>query len=145
MSYIELYLSLVQKGIVVPRILGPQHDRLRPRYNPNAYCPFHEGAHGHDLEGCYALKHKVCELIESKIFPFKDMGHNMKKNPLPLHGNLIVNAIKEASGGYVIEKVDDVNTPLATFHTRLVETGLIGVHHDDCEECVIYLRGCKMV
>lgn len=118
---------------MVPRSLGPSRNRLPPWYNPNAQCPFLEGAHGYDLEGFYALKHKVRELIESKILSFKDMGPNMKSNALPMHGNSIVNAIEEDSDGYVIERVDDVKTPLATFHTRLVEAGLIGVHHDDCE------------
>ncbi|XP_050909857.1 proline-rich protein 3-like [Lathyrus oleraceus] len=88
MSYTELYPSLLQKGLVVPRPMGPPPDRLPPWYNPNAHCPFHEGSPGHDLEGCYALKHRVRELIESKILSFKDMGPNVKNNPLPPHGNL---------------------------------------------------------
>lgn len=44
MIYTELYPSLVQKGLVVPRPLGPPLDTLVPWYNPNAHCPFHEGA-----------------------------------------------------------------------------------------------------
>lgn len=73
------------------------------------------------------------------------MRPNVKNNPLPVHGNPTMNAFEEALDGYVIEKVDDVKTPLAAFHARLVEDGLIGVHHDDCEDCTIHLRGCKMV
>lgn len=67
MSYTELYPSLLQKGLVVPKPMGPPPDCLPPWYNPNAHRPFHEGAPRHDLEGCYALKHRVHELIESKI------------------------------------------------------------------------------
>ncbi|XP_050875250.1 uncharacterized protein LOC127078874 [Lathyrus oleraceus] len=145
MTYTELYPSLLQKGLVVPRPMGPPPDRLPPWYNPNAYCPFHEGAPGHDLEGCYTLKHRVRELIESKILSFKDMGPNVKNNPLPPHGYLAVNAIEDASVGVTVDKVDDVKTPLAAFHARLVEAGLINVNHDNCEECAIYPRGCQVV
>lgn len=145
MSYIELYPSLLQKGLVVPRPMGSPPDRMPPWYNPNAHCPFHEGSPGHDLEGCYALKHKVRELIDSKTLYFRDMGPNVKNNPLPLNGDPIVNAIEDASGGVMIDKVDDVKTPLATFHARLVEAGMIDVCHDSCEECVAHLRGCQMI
>ncbi|XP_050919584.1 proline-rich protein 3-like [Lathyrus oleraceus] len=51
MSYTKFYPSLLQKGLVVPRPMGHPPDRLPPWYNPNAHCPFHEGAPGHDLEG----------------------------------------------------------------------------------------------
>ncbi|XP_050909079.1 uncharacterized protein LOC127122845 [Lathyrus oleraceus] len=145
MSYTELYPSLLQKGLVVPRPMGPPPDRLPPWYNPNAHCPFHEGAPGHDLEGCHALKHRVRELIESKILYFKDMGPNVKNNPLPPHGNPAVNAIEDAFVGVTVDKVDDVKTPLAAFRARLVEVGLINVNHDNCEECATHPRGCQMV
>ncbi|XP_050890018.1 uncharacterized protein LOC127095358 [Lathyrus oleraceus] len=145
MSYTELYPSLLQKGLVVPKPLGPPPDRLPPWYNPNAHCPFHEGAPGHDLEGCYALKHKVRELIESKILSFKDMGPNVKNNPLPPHGDPAVNAIEDASTVVMVEKVEDVKTPLAAFHARLVEAGLVNVDHDNCEECATYPKGCQVV
>ncbi|XP_050890577.1 uncharacterized protein LOC127095987 [Lathyrus oleraceus] len=129
MLYTELYSSMLQKGLVVPRPMGPPPDRLPPWYNPNAHCPFHEGAPGHDLEGCYALKHRVRELIESKILPFKDMRPNVKNNPVPPHGDPAVNAIEDAYVGVTLDKVDDVKTPLAAFHVRLVEAGLINVRH----------------
>ncbi|XP_050897220.1 uncharacterized protein LOC127104046 [Lathyrus oleraceus] len=146
MSYTELYPSLLQKGLVVPRLMGPPPDRLPPWYNPNAHCPFHEGAPGHDLEGFYALKHRVHELIDSKILSFRDMGPNMKNNPLPSpHGDPTVNAIEDASDGVMVEKVDDVKTPLTPFHARLVEAGLVDVCDDNCEECATHSRGCQMV
>ncbi|XP_050890186.1 uncharacterized protein LOC127095556 [Lathyrus oleraceus] len=145
MLYTEIYPSLLQKGLVVPRPMGPPPDRLPPWYNPNAHCHFHEGAPGHDLEGCYALKHMVRELIESKILYFKDMGPNVKNNPLPPHGDPAVNAIEDASVSVMVDKVDDVKNPLAAFHARLVEAGLINVNHDKCEECATHQRGCQMV
>ncbi|XP_050909473.1 protein NSP-INTERACTING KINASE 3 [Lathyrus oleraceus] len=145
MSYTELYPSLLQKGLVVPRPMGPPPDRLPPWYNPNAHCPFHEGALGHDLEGCYALKHRVRELIESKILSFKDVGPNVKNNPLPPHGDPAVNAIEDAFVGITVDKVDDVKTLLVAFHARLVEAGLINVNHENCEECATHPKGCQVV
>ncbi|XP_050881930.1 uncharacterized protein LOC127085460 isoform X1 [Lathyrus oleraceus] len=145
MSYTELYPSLLQKGLVVPRPMGPPPDRLPLWYNPNAHCPFHEGAPGHDLEGCYALKHRVRELIESKILSFKDMGPNVKNNPLPPHGDPAVNAIEDVYVGVTVDKVEDVKTPLAAFHARLVEAGLVNVDHDNCKECATHPKGCQVV
>ncbi|XP_050890842.1 uncharacterized protein LOC127096299 [Lathyrus oleraceus] len=114
--------------------MGPPPDRLPPWYNPNTHCPFHEGSPRYDLEGCYALRHRVRELIDSKILSFRDMGPNVKNKPLPPHGDPTVNAIKDASDGVTVEKVDDVKTPLAAFHARLMEAGLIDVCHDSCED-----------
>ncbi|XP_050916514.1 uncharacterized protein LOC127131645 [Lathyrus oleraceus] len=145
MSYTELYPSLLKKGLVVPKPIGPPPDLLPPWYNPNSHCPFNEGVPGHDLEGCYALKHRVCELIENKILSFKDMGPNVKNNPLPPHGDPAVNAIEDAFVGVTVDKVDDVKTPLAAFHARLVEVGLINVNHENCEECATYPKGCQVV
>ncbi|XP_050877409.1 uncharacterized protein LOC127081171 [Lathyrus oleraceus] len=145
MSYDKLYPALLQNVLVVPRPMGPPSDCLPLWYNPNAHYPFHEGAPGHDLEGYYAFKHMVRELIDSNIMSFRDMGPNMKDNLIPLHRNPTVNVIEDASDGIVVEKVDNVRTPLAAFHARLVEVGLINVCHDNCEECAIHPKGCQMV
>ncbi|XP_050915683.1 uncharacterized protein LOC127130762 [Lathyrus oleraceus] len=141
--YIELYPSLLQKGLVTPRPLDPSPDHLPPWYNKNAHCPFHEGALGHDLEGCYALKHIVRELVEKKILSFRDDGPNVKSNPLPTHGD--VNAIEDVSDVCIIKNVEDVKTLLLSLHARLVRVNLIDTCHDNCEECVVYPRGCKLV
>lgn len=53
MSYTQLYAALVQKGLAVPKSLPPLPNPYPTWLNPNAYCKFHEGAAGHDLEGCY--------------------------------------------------------------------------------------------
>ncbi|XP_050877822.1 uncharacterized protein LOC127081624 [Lathyrus oleraceus] len=126
MTYTELYPSLFQKGLVVPRPLGPPPDPLPPWYNPNAHCPFHE----------------VRELVEKKILSFRDLGPNVKSNPLPAHET--VNAIEEASNGDVIKDVANIKTPLLAFHARLVEAGLVSACHKDCEECAIHPEGCEM-
>lgn len=45
---------------------------------------------------------------------FRDMGPDVKNNPLPAYG--VVNSIKELSDGCVIEDVEDIKTPLLFFH-----------------------------
>ncbi|XP_050909226.1 uncharacterized protein LOC127123003 [Lathyrus oleraceus] len=143
MTYTELYPSLLQKGLVTPRSLGPPPNPLPPWYNPDAHCPFHGGAPGHDLEGCYALKHIVRDLVEKKILSFRDAGPNVKNNPLPAHGD--VNAVEEASDVCVIKHVEDVKTPLLALHAGLVRARLIDTCHDSCEDCAIQPKGCKVV
>ncbi|XP_050878639.1 uncharacterized protein LOC127082445 [Lathyrus oleraceus] len=143
MTYTELYPSLLQKGLVTPRPLGPPPNLLPPWYNQDAHCPFHEGAPGHDLEGCYALKHIVQELVDKKILSFRDVGPNVKSNPLPAHGD--VNSIEYVSDVCIIKNVEDVKTLLIALHARLVGDSLIDTCHNNCEECVVCPRGCKVV
>lgn len=97
MTYSELYPSFLQKVLVVPRPLAPLSEPCPLCYNPNAHSIFHEGASGNDLESCYALKKKVQDLIQSKVLTFRDVGPNLKNNPLPTHGTSIVNVIDKVS------------------------------------------------
>lgn len=56
MTYSQLYPSLIHKGLVVPRGL-PSLLELYPHwYDPNSHCEYHEGALGHSLDVCLALK-----------------------------------------------------------------------------------------
>ncbi|XP_050875855.1 uncharacterized protein LOC127079511 [Lathyrus oleraceus] len=143
MTYTELYPSLLQKGLVTPRPLGPPPNPLPPWYNQDAHCSFHEGTHGHNLEGCYALKHIVQELVEKKILSFLDVGPNVKSNPLPAHS--VINSIEDVSDVCIIKNVEDVKTPFLALHARLAGVSLINTCHDNYEECVIYPKGCKLV
>lgn len=97
----------------------------------------------HDLEGCFTLKSKVQKLVRSKILSFRDVGLIVKNNPLLAHG--AVNAIEEISDVCVIKNVEDVKIPFLEFHTRYVGVGLVSTCHDNCEECDIHPRVCKMI
>lgn len=90
MTYSELYPYLLQKGLVVPRNLPPLLEPYLMWYNLNAHCTFHNGAPGHDLEGFFSLKSRVKELVMSKILIFRDIGSNVKNNPLLTHGAINV-------------------------------------------------------
>lgn len=89
------------------------------------------------------MKHIVQELVEKNILSFRDLGPNVKSNPLPAHGT--VNAVEEVFDGDVIKDVANIKTSLLAFHAILVEVGLVSACHKDCEECAIHPRGCGMV
>ena len=84
MSYTELYPAMVQRGLITTRSLTPLNP-LPSGLRSDLHCEFHQGAAGHDLENCYALKTRVQELIKAKILTFKDAGANVIDNLLPGH------------------------------------------------------------
>lgn len=72
-TYTQLYPVLIQQKLVTPKgDTTPPPKSLPAWYDQKKHCEFHEGALGHDLEGCYALKLKVQNLIESNILSFKN-------------------------------------------------------------------------
>ncbi|XP_050916132.1 uncharacterized protein LOC127131245, partial [Lathyrus oleraceus] len=88
-------------------------------------------------------RRQLLNLVEKKILSFRDVGPNVKNNPLPAHGD--VNAVEDASDVCVIKNVEDVKTPLLALHAGLVKARLIDTCHDSCEDCVIQPKGCKVV
>lgn len=86
MTYSQLYPVLIQKGLITPRGYdNPPPNPLPAWYNRHKHYAFHKGAEGHDLEGCFALKAKVRDLIKSGVLTFKDVGPNVKTNPMTDH------------------------------------------------------------
>ncbi|XP_048133057.1 uncharacterized protein LOC125314568 [Rhodamnia argentea] len=79
---------------LLPALLGKQLvTKEVARANPPKYrgfdlsksCAFHTGERGHDVDGCYVLKHKVQDLLEGNRLSFKDFEPNVQRNPLPCH------------------------------------------------------------
>ncbi|RDX73782.1 hypothetical protein CR513_46552, partial [Mucuna pruriens] len=66
---------------------------LFPHYYPNTKCDYHAGVVGHPRERCWALKHKVQDLIEGGWLNFKETGPSVNMNPLPPHGGPSVNTL----------------------------------------------------
>ena len=66
MTYTELYPELVQKGLITTRPLIPRNPPP-VKFRSDLHCEFHQGAAGHDLESCYALKNRVQELVKENI------------------------------------------------------------------------------
>ena len=82
MTYTKLYPALVQKGLITTRPLIPRNPSPAG-FRSDLYSEFHQGATGHDLESCYALKTRVKELVKVNILTFKETNPNVVNNPLP--------------------------------------------------------------
>ncbi|KAI5433916.1 hypothetical protein KIW84_020958 [Lathyrus oleraceus] len=105
MTYAELYPSLIERKLITP--CHPLAVPTNPQwwYKPELHCVYHSGAPEHDVENCYPLKTKVQDLIRSGILFFKDVGPNVKKNPLPEHGKSAVNMVQGCPGSMTMTDV----------------------------------------
>src|ERR1051325_10423352 len=82
MTYTELYPALIERNLVQTRSPPLVPDKLPWWCKADMSCPFHQGAPGHDLEHCIALKAEVQRLVRANlpilcIFP-KAMCHTPK-------------------------------------------------------------------
>ncbi|KAK2422481.1 hypothetical protein QL285_033013 [Trifolium repens] len=76
MSYAKLFPILIEKNLVQTRA-PPKVPVTLPRwYRSDHFCAFHQGAPGHDIERCFALKAEVQRLIKDNILSFKDQNSN---------------------------------------------------------------------
>ena len=53
-------------------------------YNAEEYCEYHQGA-GHKTDMCKNLRHRIQDLIDSKLILPPMPGSNITTNPLPNH------------------------------------------------------------
>ena len=122
MSYAELLPALIQKKLVQTRPPPAIPSPLPWYYKADQTCAFHQGAPGHSVENCYPLRNEVQRLVKYGILSFKDMGPNVKDNPLPKHGG--VNAVNMVAGCLGDFWIFDIN---------LVRGDLVKMHADLCE------------
>ncbi|KAI5434082.1 hypothetical protein KIW84_021082 [Lathyrus oleraceus] len=95
--YSFLLKKLKDMGLVQLRTLAPMGLDQRPaNFDENVKCEFHSGAPGHSVEDCKAFKHVVQDLVDSKAINFAS-SPNVNANPMPAHGQAMVNAITEDS------------------------------------------------
>ncbi|KAK2401074.1 hypothetical protein QL285_050701 [Trifolium repens] len=74
MTYAELFPMLIEKNLVQTRA-PPKVPATLPRwYRSDHFCAFHQGAPGHDIERCFALKAEVQRLVKDNILSFKDQN-----------------------------------------------------------------------
>ncbi|GAU50056.1 hypothetical protein TSUD_186910 [Trifolium subterraneum] len=144
MKYDDLLPTLLAKNFVQTRPPPPVPAVLPTWYRSDLTCAFHQGAPGHDVERCYALKKAVQELIRNKVLSFKDENPNVQTNPLPNHGSS-VHLIQSCQETNTILSVKDIKTPLVPVHSKMCEAKLFS--HDDatCEECLKKPQGCSRV
>ncbi|WMV49683.1 hypothetical protein MTR67_043068, partial [Solanum verrucosum] len=90
-------LSVVFERLQASGLLYPMEGRIPdplPRsFDPSKTCAYHSGVKGHSTDHCYALKHKVEDLIEMKQITVKQPTPNVNNNPLPNHNGASVNMI----------------------------------------------------
>ncbi|XVF56240.1 hypothetical protein PTKIN_Ptkin06aG0102900 [Pterospermum kingtungense] len=85
-SYSEIYPLLYERHLVSPIFVNPLQPPYPKWYNPDLRCDYHNGAVGHDLNNCTALKFRVQSLIDKNVISFNVEGDpNVNKNPLPEH------------------------------------------------------------
>ena len=61
-------------------------------YNPQAFCVYHSGSPGHSTANCFALKHKIQDMIDVRNIVLRrrgEQGSNVSKNPLPEHKDIV--------------------------------------------------------
>ncbi|KAF1894503.1 hypothetical protein Lal_00035326 [Lupinus albus] len=134
-TYAELFAHLQTERILAP-IAGQTPNTTAPWYDPNANCDYHSGIIGHSTETCRALKHRVQDLIDSKWLEFKDTVPTITGNPLPNHGSQGINVLEQDDDMAVVEKVEDMKTPLKVIFKVLCQQGLVemvgeGAYEDD--------------
>ena len=66
MSYVELLPQLIELKRVELSSWKTDPGKLSANFNPNARCDFHSSGQGHTIENCYAFKHKVQDLLDSR-------------------------------------------------------------------------------
>ncbi|KAK2428673.1 hypothetical protein QL285_027176 [Trifolium repens] len=88
MKYADLLPALLAKKLVQTKPPPPVPERLPTWYRTDLTCVFHQGAPGHDVEHCYALKREVQNLVRANLLSFRDSNPNVQVNPLPTMGPL---------------------------------------------------------
>ena len=79
---------------------------------------------GDSLEDCTALKWRVSEFIKREELTFEDEDvPNMNGNPLPNHGGLKVNAVKNGQEMQVKRDVGNVCMLMSLVYEALVKAG----------------------
>ncbi|XP_039687954.1 uncharacterized protein [Medicago truncatula] len=95
--YADLLPTLLQRGHCTTRQGKPPPDPLPPRFRTDLKCDFHQGALGHDVERCYALKYIVQRLIDQGKLTFENSTPHVLDNPLPDHAAVnMIEAYEEA-------------------------------------------------
>ncbi|GAU46526.1 hypothetical protein TSUD_402560 [Trifolium subterraneum] len=144
MKYADLLPALLAKNFVQTRPPPPVPAVLPTWYRSDLTCVFHQGAPGHDVECCYALKKAVQDLIRNKMLSFKDENPNVQNNLLPNHGSS-VHFIQSCQETSTTLSVKDIKTPLVPIHSKMCEAKLFSHDHATCEECLKNPQGCSRV
>ncbi|XP_050890962.1 uncharacterized protein LOC127096434 [Lathyrus oleraceus] len=137
MSYVKLYVALIQKSLVHTRTPPAIPKELPWWYKSDHHCEFYRGASGHDIDNCLALKTEVIRLVQSGILSFEDSGPNVQVNPFPKHGGAIMNMIEGCLGKYRVFDVNLIRRSLVEMHAILYELSYYElIDRDEDKHCV---------
>ncbi|XP_050920362.1 uncharacterized protein LOC127137997 [Lathyrus oleraceus] len=114
-------------------------------YKPDHHCAFHQGASGHDIENCLALKVEVRRLMQNGILSFKDFSPNVQANSLPKHGGATMNMVEGCPGKYCVFNVNPTRKSLVEMHATLCELSYYNHDHASCHICSRNPRGFAVV
>lgn len=73
MLYADLFPILIERDLIQTRATPRVPTKMPYWYKPELTCAFHQGAPGHDIEQCFALKSEVQKLIETNKLSFEDV------------------------------------------------------------------------
>jgi hypothetical protein len=138
MTYAELLPALIEKNLVQTRTPPPLPEKLPWWHRADHFCAFHQGAPGHDIEQCWALKYEVQKLIKANTLSFKDMNPNVQANPLPNHGASSINMVQGCPGTYLVFDIRHIQKPLVQMHVNLCKLAFFQHNHAACETCPHY-------
>ncbi|GAU51950.1 hypothetical protein TSUD_417330, partial [Trifolium subterraneum] len=144
MKYAELLPALLGKNLVQTRPPPPIPESLPRWYRADLSCAFHQGAPGHDIEHCFALKSEVQRLIRANVLSFKDVNPNVQANPLPNHG-ASVNMVFGCPGKFQVFDIRHIREPLVQTHKNLCKLFFFKHDHEACPICPNNPRGCQQV
>src|SRR4051812_32372227 len=146
MTYTELYPALIEKGLVQTRAPPPVPEKLPWWYKAEVSCPYHQGAPGHDLEHCIALKCEVQRLVRSNLLSFRNLNPNVQANPLPNHGGHVVNMVYGCPGPYRVYNINYSRADLVQMHATLCQGQNFRMHHyGSCRICCVDSHRCSIV
>lgn len=90
---LENILTLLTTQKKITHLLPPASPNGQG-FNAAQKCVYHDGAPGHDTQDCWALKHKIQDLIDNgEVVVTKLDQPNVQDNSLPLHKEEEVNMI----------------------------------------------------
>ena len=146
MTYTELYPALIKKNLIQTRSPPPVPEKLPWWYKTDVSCPFHQGAPGHDLEHCIALKAEVQRLVRSNLLSFRNTNPNVQANPLPSHSGHSVSLILRSTDRYLVTDVNLIRGNLVHLHETYSPMSTFTKHdYAACDVCFKNIQGCRTI
>ncbi|KAI5440537.1 hypothetical protein KIW84_010140 [Lathyrus oleraceus] len=85
------------------------------------------------------------KLTRAGILTFKNMGPNVKDNPMPSHGPSSVNNIEVCLNEQRVTKIEEIRRSVVEIHSVLCAHGLFQHDHQICGTCSVNSRGCRKI